>query len=168
MSNRPASFVNAVLNGLVTAFAFSALPDSPNGIGVGLIAGNHFAGNIVRQSASTFGKLFNNSFNNVGALPSSFVGFLVGSVGSYIMDHVYELATGKPAEDQQSNFTSFVQTALVGVVTAPFIISLVALRQPPFNPQGNGVKYAFVTTAAKMATQGLYQQLIYEEAVGGP
>jgi len=167
MSARPASFVNAVLNGLITAFAFSQVKDAPAGIRVGLVAGDHFAGNIVRQAGESFGMLYNNRANTIDALPSSFVGFLVGSVGAYIMDWTYETATGKPAEDQQSNFTSFIQTALVGLVTAPFIISLVALRQPPFNPNGQGFKYAVLTTAAKMASQGLYQQLIYEEAVGG-
>lgn len=167
---RPASFVNAVVTGVSTSLAFALGCPEVQFVGVNGYAGDNLVGDSVRTVAAGYEKLFGREVGafQAGALPISFVGFLAGFAGSYILDKVWLLATGKAPENQTSNFTSFVQTAVISTAIAPvLVLPLVTMRMPPFNPQSKGLKLALLFAAGKLASQGLYQQLILDEAVGG-
>ena len=174
-SERPASFVNAVVTGVVTSLAFSL--GSPQGVSqfrVNYIAGDNVVGNSVRAVADKYHKLIGqgDAGSTTNTLPTSFIGFLSGFVGAYVIDKVWLMVTGKAPENQSSNFTSFVQTAAISAVIAPAVVPAVMLRMPPFNPDGPtgvgklGMRYALLFAGSKLVSQGLYQQLILEEALG--
>lgn len=173
-TDRPASFVNALLTGVITSLALTAGCPEIKEVRANFIAGEGVVGQSVRSVADFYSKAIGQSQVNsttAGGLPLSFVGLLAGFVGSYVIDKVWLLTTGKAPENQGSNFTSFVQTAVISAAVAPIIIPLTVFRLPPFNPavagEKKGVKFALLFAGAKLASQGLYQQLILDEALGG-